>query len=63
MKTGSLAPSNDILWNPNIEVKSGDFFTIEPGVVHELENNSSNSLILIVTCSPSHLEWNRVAAV
>ncbi|MBP9691961.1 MAG: cupin domain-containing protein [Alphaproteobacteria bacterium] len=60
MKTGTVAPGKDIIWDQIVDVKGGDFFTIDPGIVHELENNSADRLILIVTCSPSHLEKNRV---
>jgi mannose-6-phosphate isomerase-like protein (cupin superfamily) len=60
MKTGIVIPDKGTLWDQMVEVKTGDFFTIDPGVVHELENNSLDRLILIVTCSPIHLEQNRV---
>ncbi|MBY0501338.1 MAG: cupin domain-containing protein [Alphaproteobacteria bacterium] len=60
MKTGVVVPDNTIKWNHPTEVQSGDFFTIHPGIVHRLENNSLEKLILIVTCSPSNLVHNRV---
>lgn len=60
MKTGSVSTDKSISWNQGIEVGSGDFFTIYPGVVHRLENNSPEKLILIVTCSPSNLGFNRI---
>jgi len=60
MKTGLVLPNKSIAWNQSIEVQSGDFFTIYPGIVHKLENNSSERLILIVTCSPSNLDHNRI---
>lgn len=60
MKTGSLLSNNDVTWNQPVDVQSGDFFTITPKMVHQLENNFSESLILIVTCSPSNLGHNRI---
>lgn len=60
MKTGSLKVDKTIVWNTPVDVQTGDFFTIHPGIVHRLENNSSEKLILIATCSPSHIEYNRV---
>jgi len=60
MKTGSVLADKSIRWNQCVEVKKGDFFTIHPGVVHQLENNYSERLILIVTCSPTNLRHNRV---
>lgn len=60
MKTGSVLPDQSINWDHGVEVGSGDFFTIHPGVVHQLENTFSEKLILIVTCSPSNLGDNRI---
>ncbi len=60
MKTGSVFSNNIIKWEQPTIVQSGDFFTILPEMVHRLENNSSEKLILIVTCSPSNLTYNRV---
>lgn len=60
MKTGSVSADSTINWNQDLEVKNGDFFTIHPGVLHQLENNSSERLILIVTCSPTNLRHNRI---
>lgn len=62
MKTGSIVTDKSINWNQCTEVTSGDFFTIHPGVVHQLENNSSENLLLIVTCSPTNLSYNRIVA-
>lgn len=60
MKTGSVAADQSVKWDQCAEVTSGDFFTIHPGTVHQLENNSSERLILIVTCSPTNLSYNRI---
>ncbi|MBA3812996.1 MAG: cupin domain-containing protein [Alphaproteobacteria bacterium] len=60
MKTGVVQTNNTIMWHEPVDVQIGDFFTIHPGAVHRLENNSSERLILIATCSPSNLRHNRV---
>ncbi len=60
MKIGSVLADKSIRWDQCVEVKNGDFFTIHPGVVHQLENNSSERLVLIVTCSPTNLSYNRI---
>jgi mannose-6-phosphate isomerase-like protein (cupin superfamily) len=60
MKTGSVAADQSVKWDQCVEVTSGDFFTIHPSTVHQLENNSSERLILIVTCSPTNLSYNRI---
>jgi len=63
IKTGSITADETIKWNQPVEVQSGDFFTIHPGIVHRLENNFSERLILIVTCSPSNLRNNRIVTM
>lgn len=60
MKTGSVTAGHSVRWEQCVDVTSGDFFTIHPGTVHQLENNSSERLILIVTCSPTNLSYNRI---
>lgn len=40
-------------------VQTGDFFNIEPGVVHQLENTGTESLILVFGCPPEHLSSDR----
>ena len=42
-------------------VTKSDVFTIQPGQIHQLVNNSSSEpLILIFGCVPSHLDHDRV---
>ncbi|MBY0271799.1 MAG: cupin domain-containing protein [Alphaproteobacteria bacterium] len=60
MKIGSVTADQPVRWDQCREVTSGDFFTIHPGIVHQLENNSLERLILIVTCSPTNLSYNRI---
>ena len=60
MNTGLVGSEKSIAWDQPVEVQGGDFFTIHPHVVHKLENNSTDSLILIATCSPTNLTHNRV---
>lgn len=50
-----------VRWNDPINVKDGDVFAIDPGVVHQLKNTSQqHSLILIFSCPLSHLQGDRV---
>jgi quercetin dioxygenase-like cupin family protein len=41
-------------------VAAGDFFSIEPGVAHQLVNTGDESLILIFGCPATHLSSDRV---
>lgn len=41
-------------------VVAGDFFNINPGVIHQLENTADESLILVFGCPASHLSSDRV---
>lgn len=43
-----------------LDVSGGDFFTIKPNVVHQLENSGSDPLVLIFGCPQSHLSADRV---
>ncbi len=63
IKTGLRDKNNTVIWDTPVEVECGDFFTIYPNVIHKLENNSSELLILIATCSPNNLDYNRVVIV
>lgn len=60
MKTGSVVADQSVKWDQCAEVTSGDFLTIHPDTVHQLENNSPERLTLIVTCSPTNLNYNRI---
>jgi mannose-6-phosphate isomerase-like protein (cupin superfamily) len=41
-------------------VKRGAIFSVPPGSVHRLENDSNDALVLVFACSPSHLAEDRV---
>ncbi len=47
----------NILSNP---VKAGDFFNVNPGIIHQLENTSKELLILVFGCPASHLSSDRI---
>ena len=53
-------------WLPGEEMKQscrverGAIFNIPPGVIHQLENDSSDTLVLVFSCHPSHLGDDRV---
>lgn len=50
-----------VCWENPINVKDGDVFAIDPGVVHQLKNTSQqDSLVLIFSCPLSHLKGDRV---
>lgn len=54
------------LWEPGghnrvfHRVERGSIFSIPPGIVHQLENDSSDTLVLLFSCHPSHLDDDRV---
>jgi quercetin dioxygenase-like cupin family protein len=58
--TGAPINDNQTNWNESAIVKDGDFFVIEPGMVHQLKNPFEESLILIFGCPISHLSTDRV---
>lgn len=41
-------------------VAAGDFFNINPGVIHQLKNTGDKPLILVFGCPASHLSSDRV---
>jgi quercetin dioxygenase-like cupin family protein len=53
-------------WSPEEQgvrtrkVHCGSIFDIPPNVAHQLENDSSEPLVLIFICKPSHLADDRV---
>ena len=60
IKSGYPRADQTVDWLEAKVVKAGDFLTIPAGTVHQLQNDSGERLILIVTCSPSNLQDNRV---
>ena len=59
MYTGIPDKNNKVKWNEPFEVKKGDCFTINEGVVHQLFNSSNQKMIVLFGCSKSHLENDR----
>lgn len=55
-------------WLPDSEARTsrrvarGSAFDIPAGVIHQLENDSNDTLVLVFSCSPSHLADDRVLA-
>lgn len=56
------------LWKPDgaartsRRVQRGSAFSIPPGVIHQLENDSGQTLVLVFSCHPDHLGKDRVLA-
>lgn len=56
------------LWTPGEQartsqrVRRGSVFSIPAGTVHQLENDSSEPLVLVFSCHPDHLGSDRVLA-
>jgi mannose-6-phosphate isomerase-like protein (cupin superfamily) len=60
MYTGEKV-DQQVHWYEPVQVKEGDVFTVNPGVVHQLHNTSDrNSLILVFSSPWSHLKGDRV---
>ena len=59
MHTGSVDDQEKVTWHEPTLVQEGDVFTILPGMVHQLENNSDQPLILIFGCPITHLSSDR----
>jgi quercetin dioxygenase-like cupin family protein len=51
--------NGNVLWNAEIEVNTGDSFTIYPGEVHELKNISEKTLRILGTAPLSHSRDDR----
>ncbi|WP_164931774.1 cupin domain-containing protein [Dyella sp. M7H15-1] len=56
------------MWKPGEQtrtshrVRRGSVFNIPAGTVHQLENDSTGSLVLVFSCHPDHLGSDRVLA-
>ena len=51
--------NENVLWNAEIEVNTGDSFTIYPGEVHEFKNISEGTLRILGTAPLSHSKDDR----
>lgn len=41
-------------------VEAGDFFEINPGTIHQLENTGDGPLVLVFGCPTTHLSTDRI---
>jgi mannose-6-phosphate isomerase-like protein (cupin superfamily) len=60
MRLGAPDGKNTVKWSDPFQVKIGDCFTVEEGVVHQLENTLDSRLIIVVGCSKSHVTTDRI---
>lgn len=58
MKVGSVE-GKTVFWENVLEVSTGDSFNIPEGKVHQIVNNTEESLIMLFTCPESHLSTDR----
>lgn len=58
IKIGELK-KQEINWIKTINVKEGDFFTIEEKSIHQLLNDEEYPLLVIFSCPASHLGSDR----
>ena len=55
-----LPSANDTLnRNRSVDLKSGDYFTINEGLVHQLENTGSAPMIACFVCPAAHIGHDR----
>jgi mannose-6-phosphate isomerase-like protein (cupin superfamily) len=54
-------PSSDsvVTWDTPVIVSSGDCFTVQEGLAHQLENTGSLPLIAIIFCPAAHIGHDR----
>lgn len=50
---------NIVVWTDTAPVQKGDCFTVEPGIVHQLENTGQALMYACFCCSPDHLAGDR----
>ena len=48
-----------VIWTDTAPVQKGDCFTVEPGIVHQLENTGQVPMYASFCCSPDHLAGDR----
>ena len=59
MSLGDLEGEVGVHWEEVFDVAAGDCFTVQPGQVHQLENNGHSSLNALFGCSATHLTTDR----
>jgi len=57
--TGLLSGNDTVSWNREVEVTSGDCFTIKEGEIHKLENTGSEPMIACLVCPAAHICQDR----
>lgn len=60
MHIGIPKSGNEVEWKEPAEVSKGDCFTVNEKQVHQLENTSSEKLIIIFACPYSHISTDRI---
>jgi quercetin dioxygenase-like cupin family protein len=58
MKTGPYVEGKSV-WTDKFTAVEGDCFHIEPGVVHQILNESDETLVLVFACPESHVGSDR----
>jgi mannose-6-phosphate isomerase-like protein (cupin superfamily) len=59
MKVGSLK-NNEVIWHNKINVQTGDCYSINANEVHQIANESDETLLAIFSCPESHLGIDRI---
>jgi len=57
--TGRLSGNDSAAWNRSADLRSGDCFTVKEGVIHQLENTGSESMVACFVCPVAHLGDDR----
>ena len=58
MKVG-VVQNGTVVWNESFATKTGDCFTIPEGNVHQIINESEDTLLAIFSCPENHLSSDR----
>jgi quercetin dioxygenase-like cupin family protein len=58
MKTAPFV-EGEIHWSETFTANEGDCFHIAPGIVHQILNETDETLILVFTCPESHVSTDR----
>ena len=58
MKVGKMH-NDSIHWDETAKVEEGDFFSIEAGKIHQIQNDSNKPLVAVFTCPEEHLTGDR----
>ena len=58
MKTGPFVEGKSV-WTDKFTASEGDCFHIEPGIVHQILNETDETVILVFACPESHVGSDR----